>query len=135
MAQATNPQLVDAYLWVDSVAEKGALVVVPVANAHAAMYFAQQKTIMDSHVLLIKDPQSRADTLQLLYTTPYPSTILTALQPFGVTKTAPAYIFFSEKLNLPPTYTVRGYENDCFAVTYNNSQIIVFKSQCEVREQ
>lgn len=133
--QATDPQIVSAYFWINTTAQSNSIVIVPIANAQAAMYFADRKTIMDSHVLLVNNPKQRADSLDLLYTSPYPSTILSTLGKFNVSKSAPAYIFFSNKLDLPRSATSRGYDNDCFSIAYNDSLTTVYKSECEVLEQ
>ena len=135
LSQSTSPALVEALKWIDMAAEQNATVVIPIQYAQTAMYFAQRKTIMDQNVLLEDNPQSRADAINQIYTTPYSSTILSILQSFGVTKQEPAYIVFLDDQSMPKATTMLGYQNDCFATVFTNSNVKIFKSLCEVREQ
>ena len=133
--QSTSLSTVDAFAWVKTFAEPQATVIVPIRDAQTAMYFSERKTVMDQNVLLVADAQSRADAINSLYTTPYPTTILATLKSLGITKQAPAYIVFSNTTMLPAGWTQLGYRNDCFSVAYSNDQTIIFKSLCEVQER
>jgi len=122
LTDSTDQQFVDMLTHVKSVDSHPILV--PIAHAHATMYFTGMPTFADSKNTYIQNAKYRQDVLKSFYETPYASQTVEAQTKLGVRKENPAYVIDLKKSQVFS-------RSSCYVLLYDSQSGRIYKTECE----
>jgi len=122
---------IKALIWIKEKTGEDSVILSSIEEGHVINYFAQRKNLIDTNFLLIRNIDQRFTDFKTLFTVPYQTDVIRLLNKYEI-----SYIYISK--NTKEEFGVGGFVygeyGKCFDELYDEGEVFIYESRCELEE-